>query len=63
MSNVTDSVEQKCYLEYLISKYTSIQDSNPQKQTLATQYNSRNLLFTTTPTITPAEQTVIQLDI
>ena len=51
MSDVTDSVEQKCYLEHLISKYTSIQDCDPQKQTLAIQYNSRNLSFTTLPTI------------
>lgn len=58
MSAATDSVEQMCYLEYLISKYTSIQDCNPQKQMLEMQYNSRPLLFTTPPVATLEEQTV-----
>lgn len=63
MSAMTNSVEQKCYLEYLISRYISIQDCNPQKQMLEMQYNSRTTLFTTTPVATLAEQTVNQLGI
>lgn len=68
MSPMTDSVEQICYLEYLISKYTSIQDCNPQncnpqKQMLEKQYNSRTLLFTAPPLVTLEEQTVNQSDI
>lgn len=44
-----ESVEQKCYVEYLISKYISVQDNNLQKQMLEAQYNTEESFFTTRP--------------
>lgn len=55
MSAATDSIEQKCYLEYLISKYTFAQDSNLQKQMLEMQYNTGDILHSTSPVITPTK--------
>ena len=55
MSVAADSVEQKCYIKYLISKYIPAQDSNSQKQILETQYNTEDSFLTTSPVITPTE--------
>lgn len=55
MSTATDSVEQKCYIKYLISKYISTQESNSQKQMLETQYNTEDRFLATSPVTTPTE--------
>lgn len=53
MNTMNDSVEQKCYLEYLISKYILASDDNLRKQMMGTQYNVRNTVFDLETAIEP----------
>lgn len=57
MNTMNDNIEQRCYLQYLLSKYISNPCSGSQVQELETRYNAIDWIFETPPVVvTAAEQ-------
>lgn len=50
MNTMNDNIEEKCYLQYILSKYISNPFSDSQVQKLKTQYNALTR-FHETPSI------------
>ena len=51
MNNINDNVEERCYLQYLLSKYISNPFSGSQVQEFKTQYNSFDQFYKVSPVV------------
>lgn len=57
MNTINDNIEQRCYLQYLLSKYISKSCCDSKVQELETRYNAIDCIFETVPVaVTAAEQ-------
>ena len=57
VNTMNDNIEQRCYLQYLLSKYVSNPCRESQGQELETQYNAVDWIFETpSVAVTAAEQ-------